>query len=403
MQDRDVVVIGGGSTGCSILYHLAKMGVKDPLLIDKAPQLAAGQTSRSTALVRTHYSTEVLTRMALLSYRFFKDFRRELPGRTAGYVETGLLVGADEASVGPLLQNSAMHKSLGIDSRVMKPDELAASGIEPMLDANAFSLFAYEPNAGYAEPSTTASSFASAAVALGAKVLKGARAHKIERAPSSSAGGYSVVTTEGSVLCKNVVLATGVWSRPLFAAMNVDLPMRVSRHPVAIFGRPSSYLGTRPVVFDFPRSAYYKPEGSELLFVGSLAHELDASGPDADPDAYDEGVTYEETIDFSRSVAAALPAMGAAGTYRQGYAGLYDNTPDLHPVIDELSGHGYPGIYCVVGLSGHGFKLAPEFGRIISSLVTQGRFADYDVSVFGLRRFEEGRLLEGRYGVSTIL
>jgi glycine/D-amino acid oxidase-like deaminating enzyme len=285
----------------------------------------------------------------------------------------------------------------------MKPEELAASGIEPMLDASAFSLFAYEPNAGYAEPSTTASSFASAAVALGAKVLTGTRATKIDRAGPAGGGGYSVETTGGPVSCRNVVLATGVWSRPLFAAMGVDLPIKVSRHPVAIFGRAATYLGTRPVVFDFPRSAYYKPEGSELLFVGSLAHELDASGLDTDPNAYDEGITYEETSDFSKSVAVALPAMSTGGTYRRGYAGLYDNTPDLHPIIDELSERGYPGVYCVVGLSGHGFKLAPEFGRIVASLVAEGGFPDYDVSVFRLRRFEDGRLLGGRYSVSTIL
>jgi sarcosine oxidase, subunit beta len=95
--------------------------------------------------------------------------------------------------------------------------------------------------------------------------------------------------------------------------------------------------------------------------------------------------------------------MATGGTYRRGYAGLYDNTPDQHPIIDELSELGLPGVYCVVGLSGHGFKLAPEFGRIVASLVTDGTFRDYDVSVFKLRRFEEGRLLGGRYGVSTIL
>ena len=294
MKDRDVVVIGGGSTGCSVLYHLAKVGVKEPLLVDMAPQLAAGQTSRSTALVRTHYSTELLARMALLSYRFFKDFGRELPGRSAGYVETGLLVGADEASVRPLRVNSAMHKSLGIDSRIMTPDELTASRIEPLLNSEAFSLFAYEPNAGYAEPSATASSFASAATGLGANVLTGSRVTSIERAPS----GYSILTTAGPVRCRKVVLATGVWSRPFFAKMGVDLPIKGSRHPVAIFGRPASFLGTRPLVFDFPRSAYYKPEGNDLLFVGSLAHELDSSGKDTDPDAYDESIGYEEVADF---------------------------------------------------------------------------------------------------------
>jgi sarcosine oxidase, subunit beta len=401
MEEREVVVIGGGSTGCSVLYHLAKAGVNAPLLVDMASQLAAGQTSRSTALVRTHYSTEVLTKMALLSYRFFKDFGRELQGRSAGYVETGLLVGADEASVQALRQNSAMHKRLGIDSRVMGPDELVASGVEPMLDAGAFSLFAYEPNAGYAEPSATASAFASAAVELGAEVLTGARVTKIGRAPAS--GGYSVTTTGGEVRCRRVVLATGVWSKPLFSGLGVELPVKVSRHPVAIFGRPSGYLGKRPVVLDFPRSAYYKPEGNELFFVGTLSHELDASGSEADPDAYDEGISYEEASDFSRSSAAAFPVMATGGTYRRGYAGLYDNTPDQHPIIDELSEMGLPGVYCVVGLSGHGFKLAPEFGRVVASLVSDGSFRDYDVSVFRLRRFEEGRLLGGRYGVSTIL
>jgi sarcosine oxidase subunit beta len=402
MEDHSVVVVGGGSTGCSVLYHLTKMGVKDPLLVDMAPQIASGQTSRSTALVRTHYSTEILTRMALSSYRFFKGFDRELPGRSAGFTETGLLVGADDASVEPLRENAAMHKRLGIDSTVMGPEELAQSGIEPMLNHGAFSLFAYEPNAGYAEPSTTSSAFASAAVEEGAKVLTGTRATKIDHSPSPENDGYSIVTTGGTVRCRNVVLATGVWSRPLFAELGIALPLKVSRHPVAIFGRPAKYQGTRPVIFDFPRSAYYKPEGNELFFVGSLAHELDASGEEADPDSYQEDITFDEVAEFSKCAATAIPVMADAGTYRRGYAGLYDNTPDQHPIIDELSGYGYPGIYCVVGLSGHGFKLAPEFGRIISSLIVDQKFSDYDVSVFRLGRFEDGDLLGGRYGVSTI-
>jgi sarcosine oxidase, subunit beta len=402
LRDRDVLVVGGGSTGCSILYHLAKAGVKAPLLVDMAPQLAAGQTSRSTALVRTHYSTEVLARMALLSYRFFRDFGRELPGRSAGYVETGLLVGADAASVDALRENSAMHNKLGIDSRLMTSEELRASGVEPMLDAGAFSLFAYEPHAGYAEPSATASAFASAAGELGANVLTGTRVTRIERAQTPG-GGYSVSTTEGPVSCRSVVLATGVWSKPLFSGLGVELPLKVSRHPVAIFGRPPSYLGRRPVVFDFPRSAYYKPEGNDLFFVGTLSHELDVYGRESDPEAYDEGISFDEASDFAKSSAAAFPVMATGGTYRRGYAGLYDNTPDQNPIIDELSERGLPGVHCVVGLSGHGFKLAPEFGRIVASVVTNGGFPDYDVSVFKLRRFEEGRLLGGRYGVSTIL
>lgn len=396
-MERDVLVVGGGSTGCSVLFHLAKAGVEHPLLVDSAPQLAAGQTSRSTALVRTHYSTELLTRMALLSYRFFKDFGRMVRGRSAGYVETGLLVGADAISVKALKENSALHRRLGIDSRLMTPAELAESQIEPMVDARAFSHFAYEPNAGYAEPSTTATAFASAAVELGAQVTTGTGVVGIRR----DRDGYSVQTNNGSFSCRRIVLATGVWSKPLFESIGVKLPVKVSRHPVAVFGRPSQYLGVRPVLFDFPRSAYYKPEGRDLLFVGTLAASVDASGPEADPDSYDEGISFEETSGFASATSEAIPAM-AGGTFRRGYAGLYDNTPDQHPVIDELSSQGYPGVYCVVGLSGHGFKLAPEFGRIVATMMTSGSFRDYDVSPLSLKRFEGGRLLGGKYGVSTI-
>lgn len=387
-----------------MLFHLAKAGVERPLLLDAAEQVGSGQTSRSTALVRTHYSSKTLTQMALLSLRFFKEFGANVPGKTAGFVQTGLLVGADASSETSLRENSEMHEALGIDSRLMRSDELVASGVEPALDASKFTLFAYEPDAGYAEPSTTASSFASAAAELGAEVVTGSQVLRISREPLASGGvEYSLRTTKGTIACRRVVMATGVWSGGLFTEMGVPLPLKVSRHPVAVFRRPASYHGTRPLVFDFPREAYYKPEGGELLFVGSFARQLDLGSENSDPDAYRESISFEESAELSRVVSEAIPAMADQGVFLRGYAGLYDNTPDQCPVLDELSDYGFPGVYCVVGLSGHGFKLAPEFGRIVASLVTKGSFEDYDVSVFRLKRFEEGRTLGGRYDVSTIL
>jgi sarcosine oxidase subunit beta len=397
LQDRDVVVVGGGSTGCSVLFHLAKDGLR-PLLIDKGSQLASGQTSRSTAIVRTHYSTEVLTTMALNSYRFFKTFAEQVPGRTAGYVETGLLVGTDARSAPALRANWKMHTHLGIDSRLLEPDQVSSS-VEPAVAPGKFSLFAHEPNAGYAEPSTTAASFAASAQERGASVMSETEVRSVRRVGSS--GRYQIETSRGPITCGRVVLATGVWSKPVFSRLGVDLPIRVSRHPIAVFGRPSVYRGTRPIIFDFPRSTYYKPDGQDLLFVGTLAAEVDTLGTEADPDAYEEGVALEEAAEFSKVAADAIPAM-AAGTYRRGYSGLYDNTPDQHPIIDDLSDYGYPGVYCVVGLSGHGFKLAPEFGKIISSLLREGGFRDYDITVFRLKRFKDGSQLSGRYDVSTI-
>ena len=395
-MQTEVAVIGGGSTGSSILYHLAKGGSPRPLLLELGAGIACGQTSRSTALVRTHYSIPVLAKMALLSYRFFRDFEGRLPGFSAGYRETGLLIGVDRESEASVRDSLRMFKSMGITSDFVEAKQ--ARAIEPCLETGDFDALVYEPNMGYAEPSTTANSFAGAAGRLGGRVLTNTALRKIDR----TEGGYSLSTTAGEVRARTVVLATGVWSGPLFANLGIHLPIKPVRHPVAIYSRPEEFLDTRPSVFDFCRSAYYKPEGRNLLFVGSMEAQLDASSPATDPDDYDQGITYEEVEKYSEWTSRVYPLMGSQGKYERGYSGLYDNTPDQQPIIDELSGYGYPGIRCLVGLSGHGFKLCPEFGRLMASLVLRGEFRDYDISIFRLKRFSSGKLLKSKYSLSTI-
>jgi glycine/D-amino acid oxidase-like deaminating enzyme len=391
----DVAVVGAGSTGASVLYHLAEAAT-DCLLIDQGEQIASGQTSRSTALVRTHYTVETVARMALLSYNFFRDFEKNLPGRSAGYVETGLLIGVDPKSEKAVKDNMEMLRSLGAITDLVDRDE--AKRLEPFLDPSPFAALVFEPHAGYAEPSATASAFVSAAKEHRAKTMMGVRVTKIAR----SGSGYRLDTTGGGVVARKVVLATGPWSKPIFASLGIGLPMKAVRHPVAIYRRPPEYPGTRPVIFDLVNAGYYKPEGIQSLIVGSLELELDISGAEVDPDGYRTDITSEEMTKLSGWVMGALPVMAARGVYERGYAGVYDNTPDEQPVIDELSDYGFENLFCLVGLSGHGFKLAPEFGRIMAALVKEGAFKDYDVSPFRLRRFAEGKLLKSRYGFGTI-
>jgi glycine/D-amino acid oxidase-like deaminating enzyme len=392
----EVAVIGGGSTGSSILYHLAKGGSPSPLLIERGPGIASGQTSRSTALVRTHYSVPVVAQMALRSYRFFRDFDTLLPGYTSGYRETGLLIGVDAMSESLVRENLKMFRQMGIKSDFVDREEVRR--IEPQLDTSDFSSVVYEPQMGYAEPSTTTSSFAGAAEQLGARVLTGTALLNVNR----TGDGYLLSTTSGEVEAREVVLATGVWSGSIFGAMGIPLPIKTVRHPVGVFGRPEEFQGLRPAVFDFPRSAYYKAEGQNLLFVGSMEAELDASSSAVDPDNYQEGVSFEEAEKYSDWTAKVFPIMASKGRFERGYSGVYDNTPDQQPIIDELSRYGFPGIHCLVGLSGHGFKLCPEFGRLMAALVMSRRFEDYDVSAFRLDRFEEGKLLKSKYGLSTV-
>jgi len=392
-KEAEIAIIGGGSSGSSILYHIAKRGVTDIVLLEQGGQIASGQTSRSTALLRSHYSIPTVAKMAWDSYQFFKNFESEM-STACGFNKTGLLVCGDAVTERGMVANSQMLRGIGIPSETIDRD--AAKKIEPYLNASIFSLIVSEPESGYADPSMTASAFASKAKELDANILFNTKVLGIKK----NGSGYQISTSNGVVRAKKVVVATGPWSKVLFASLGINVPIRPVRHPVAIFQRPEEFSGIRTIVFDFPREAYYKPEGKHFFYTGSLAAELDRV--EIDPDNYNESVSFDEVTQFSEYAATVYPIMGTSGMYLRGYTGVYDISPDQQPIIDEFSDAGFEGLYCLIGLSGHGFKLSPAFGRIMSDFVMGEKTTDYDRSIFRRSRFEDGKLLESRYSLSTI-
>jgi glycine/D-amino acid oxidase-like deaminating enzyme len=289
-----------------------------------------------------------------------------------------------------------MLRGIGITSEPV--DKEKAKEIEPFLDASIFSIIVSEPESGYADPSMTASAFANKAKNLGSSILTNARVKHIKK--DSHSKGYEVETNDGTLRAKKVVVATGPWGKNFFGSIGINVPVKPTRHPVAIFQRPEEYSGNHPLIFDFPREAYYKPEGNHYFYTGSLAGELDSV--EIDPDNYNEIVSFEEIAKFSENAATAVPIMGSLGRYQRGYTGVYDVTPDQQPIIDEFSDAGYPDLYCLIGLSGHGFKLSPAFGRIMSDFLTGEKTTNYDRSIFRRSRFDEGKLLRSRYSLSTV-
>jgi sarcosine oxidase, subunit beta len=392
-KEAEIAIIGGGSSGSSILYHIAKRGVTDIVLLEQGGQIASGQTSRSTALLRSHYSIPTVAKMAWDSYQFFKNFESEM-STACGFNKTGLLVCGDAVTERGMVANSQMLRGIGIPSETIDRD--AAKKIEPYLNASIFSLIVSEPESGYADPSMTASAFASKAKELEANIFFNTKVLGIEK----NGSGYQISTINGVVRAKKVVVATGPWSKALFASLGINVPIRPVRHPVAIFQRPEEFSGIRTIVFDFPREAYYKPEGKHFFYTGSLAAELDRV--EINPDNYNESVSFDEVTQFSEYAATVYPIMGTSGMYLRGYTGVYDISPDQQPIIDEFSDAGFEGLYCLIGLSGHGFKLSPAFGRIMSDFVMGEKTTDYDRSIFRRSRFEDGKLLESRYSLSTI-
>jgi glycine/D-amino acid oxidase-like deaminating enzyme len=385
-QTAEVVVIGGGVTGCSIAYHLVQRGVRGVVVVEKS-FLAAGATGKSSACIRQHYSTAETCRMVVRSLRFFETFADRTGGRPASFVRAGYLLGVDDRLRAPMEASVALQRSVGIDTRLVSPAEMR--DIEPRLRVDDFTAGCYEPDAGYADPSQTTHGFAGAARDGGARIVEEAEVLGIDTAGGRVTG---VRTTRGAIAAPVVVNAAGIWGDRIGRMVGVDVPITVCRHRISFISRPPAAAAPHPLVYDFVKNIYTRPETGGLTLVGPL--ESDALHDQADPDRYEEGVRFDETLDAMERAAHRFPVM-EQGEVARGYAGCFDVTPDWHPILDEGP---VAGFYLAVGFSGHGFKLAPAVGDMVARLVTEGKKPTDDVHVFRLSRFAEGRPIRGTYG-----
>ena len=379
-ETADIVIIGGGVMGCSMLYHLARQGVGRPLLLERQV-LGAGSTGRSQAICRMHYSNPITTSLAWDSLQVYANFDDRVGG-DSGFVKTGYLVAVEEADRPGLELNVAMQQELGVNTRLIDPAELRE--LVPMLEAYPGEGLAWEPDSGYANPYLVTTSYAARARDLGAEIATRTAATGIE-----IAGGrvQAVLTEQGRVATPVAVVAAGPWANRLTADLGVDLPLIPVRHQVALATRPPGLLPEHPIVGDIAQSFSFRPESPTLTMVGFGEDEVEL-------DNYDEGIDPADAASAMERLIRRMPGMSQS-YYRGGWAGLFTTTPDWHPILDRVPG--VAGLFCAVGFSGHGFKLAPAIGQAMAELITEGQAASVDLTPLRFSRFAEGDLLASRY------
>lgn len=201
-----------------------------------------------------------------------------------------------------------------------------------------------------------------------------------------------VETNEGRYACGTLVLATGPW-----AARLAKLPVRACRTQVALFRRPPESGRRGPVYGDFVQGIYFKPTHGDMLHAGSLAGE-EVNEP-VDPDHYNEAADGAWLPGVRQRLGRRYPAMHR-GYGRGGYGALYAITPDWHPVLDRLPGA--EGAYCAVGFSGHGFKMSPVVGQLMSELIVDGKATTLDVAALRLARFDENDPVKTGYAYGVM-
>jgi sarcosine oxidase subunit beta len=388
-RQADVVVVGGGVLGASTAYHLARRRGARVVLVERG-SIASGPSGSSSAIIRQNYSNPVTARLALESLAFFQNFA-ELTGDECGYRRTGCLSLAAAADQAALHDNLLMQRSVGIDVRELTHAE--AVEIEPHLLLDGSEAIAYEPDAGYADPVLTASGMAHWATRHGVDLQLNTPVRQIVVEHDRVTG---VATDNGVIHAAAVLVAAGPWTNALLEPIGVPLPIEVDRHGVYIFERPSDFHGEHPVVGDFPNGVYFRAEGRDLTLVGSL----DSTAEDrVDADAFVNRVTLDEVAPYAEKLVRRFPIMADATT-RGGWAGLYDVTPDWHPILDAITQ--ITGLYVAAGTSGHGFKLSPALGRLLAGLVASDPAAVAGLRPFRRDRFGSGHEFVGRYSHSIV-
>jgi glycine/D-amino acid oxidase-like deaminating enzyme len=384
MPGADVIVVGGGCVGASAAFWLASRHGQRVVLMERR-QVGSGPTSYTSGIVRMHYSLDPLIRMALRGLAVFERFD-EIVGGTADFRRTGFLMLVPPGQEETLEANVRMQQRLGVQTMLLDRD--GVKGLEPRLRLDDVGAAAYESLSGYADGHATATAFAAAARRHGAQILEDTAALRVVTEDGRIAG---VETASGRVHAGAVLIAAGPWTRDLLAPLGIDLPIRATRHQVALLEAPGGVPPFGMVFVDLGTGVYTRPDVDTQFLLGSVE---ESPEEEVSPDAFNEGLDFAFVERMAARLEHRIPQFAGAAV-RRGFASLYDVTPDWQPILGEVPG--IRGLFVAAGFSGHGFKLSPAVGEAMADLITRGSSGAIDLEPFRLSRFAEGALIHSPY------
>ena len=257
-----VVIIGGGVVGCSILFHLAKMGWKDCVLLERA-ELTSGSSWHAAGQIHTISSDPNISKLQGYTINLYPELEK-LSGQSVGHHQTGgFYLASSEARLDYLKQERSKARYLGLDQEFISPTEVAA--MHPLIEAKHYLGALYDPLDGHIDPSGVTHAYAKAAKALGASYYTHTKV--IETQPHAD-GGWRVVTEHGNIDAELLVNAAGLWAREVGHLSGVNLPVQPMEHHYLItepIAEIESFDKELPCGIDYESNLYFRQEQNGLL------------------------------------------------------------------------------------------------------------------------------------------
>jgi sarcosine oxidase, subunit beta len=366
----EIVIIGGGVMGVSAAYHLARAGVRDVVLLERAAFFGQGSTGRCAGGIRHQFSTGVNIELSKASIAMLRRFEDEIGQAIDLKLNGYLFLLSTEAELAQFRQNVALQNAHGIASQVLTVDEIAAR--VPLVNLNRIIGGTYYAGDGIADPSGVVNGYAAAAKRHGAQLFNGVDVTGI--AVQSGRVG-AVHTAQGVIHTPRVLIAAGAWSGQVGAMAGVALPITPENQQILVTQPIPELPPDFPFVIDFHQRLYFHLESGGLLTGLSKIGQ---------PSTFSEAVDEEWTFTHIEKAIERLPLLERAAK-RSEWAGLYEVTPDAHPIIDHVPE--VAGLTVCAGFSGHGFMHGPIAGLLCAELITEGRAHTVDIAALKYTRF----------------
>ena len=374
-----VVVIGGGIIGCSVAYHLAHMGWKDVVLLER-DRLTSGTTWHAAGLMVTFGSTsETSTEMRKYTRDLYARLEAET-GQATGFKPVGFIeVACEKGRLEEYRRVSAFNRYCGIDVHEISPGQV--KDLFPLAHTEDILAGFYVKEDGRADPVDVTMALAKGARMQGAKIIEGVSVTGVTRKRGVVTG---VTTSHGEIEAEVVVNCAGMWARQLAAKSGINIPLQSAEHYYLITEKIPEVSNQWPVLEDPGSHGYFREEGGGLMIglfepicapwkVGGVPE--DFSFGTLNPD-WDRMGPYVETA------MKRVPITINAGV-KKFFCGPESFTPDLQPCVGEAPE--LKNYFVAAGLNSIGILTGGGLGRVLAHWIINGR-PDVDVTGFNIDR-----------------
>ena len=375
-----VVIVGGGIVGCSVAYHLTKLGWTDIVLVERK-RLTSGTTWHAAGLVREVLGTYTLTRLAKYSMELFQGLEAET-GQATGLKQNGSLgIANNEARWEEHRRGADLAKTCGVEVRLVTPEE--AKALYPILNADDLLGGIYFPNDGQTNPADTTMALAKGARMGGAAIFEDTKVTAVHHANGRVTG---VATTRGDITCEVVVNCAGMWARDVGLMCGVAVPLHACEHFYVVTEPIADLPSDLPVLRDMDASAYIKEDAGKLL-IGAFERNAKPWGMDGIPEDFSFDELPEDFDHFAPVLEAAMhriPLLETAGI-QTFFNGPESFTPDNRYHLGEAPG--LRNFFVGAGFNSIGIQSSGGAGKALAEWIVGGA-APFDLSELDILRMQ---------------